>query len=150
MTATLKALPDARPLYVSLPFRVQTYDVDWAAHVNNGVYVRWLEDLRLELLEVYCPMKHLLDQGIAPILARTEIDYLRSIELFDAPVGHLWCDEMGRATMRLRAEIRVNDTVCCRARQRGILLRYGTTRPARIPDEMREAFERTNIAHAET
>ncbi len=144
MIANLKAVEDARPLLVTLPFRVQTYDVDWAGHVNNGVYVRWLEDLRLEMLEVHCPMKGLLDQGLAPILVRTEIDYLHPVKFFDAPVGHLWCDKMGRATMNLHAEICVEGRVCCRARQRGALLHADTYRPARFPARFAEAFVRTN------
>jgi len=39
-----------KPLLVSLDIRVQTYDIDFAGHVNNQVYVRWLEDLRMEML----------------------------------------------------------------------------------------------------
>ena len=45
-----EAQPGKRPLLVTLPHNVQTYDIDFANHVNNQVYVRWLEDLRMELL----------------------------------------------------------------------------------------------------
>ena len=41
----LEAKLDTRPLLVTLPIRVQTYDIDFASHVNNQVYIRWLEDL---------------------------------------------------------------------------------------------------------
>jgi len=42
-----------RPLLVPLPLKAQTYDIDFAFHVNNQVYVRWLEDLRMEVLRGY-------------------------------------------------------------------------------------------------
>lgn len=130
-----------RPVLVTLPLKVQTYDIDFARHVNNGVYVRWLEDLRMELLRVYYPLEKLMAQGTAPILHATHITYKRSIGLFDQPVGRMWCTELGRATLRLEAEICVGDTLCAHATQRGILLQIGTTKPVRIPDELVSTFK---------
>jgi len=140
----LKARAGARPLLVTMPIRVQTYDIDFAGHVNNGVYVRWLEDLRTALLHVYYPLQKLTEDGLAPILVSTYIEYKRSIELHDAPVGTMWCSQLGRATLTVHAEITVEDKQCAWATQRGILLNIGTTRPARIPEALKEQFEATN------
>lgn len=137
----LRALPGTRPLEVVLPIKVQTYDIDFAGHVNNQVYVRWLEDLRMEVLRQHCPLPRLLDAGLAPILHSTHIVYHRSIDLRDEPVGRMWCSELGRATLTLHAEICVGEAVCAAAVQRGILLRMGTTRPGRVPEELRARFE---------
>lgn len=130
-----------RPLYVELSFRIGTYDIDWAGHVNNGVYIRWLEDLRLEMLHVHYPMEDLLAEGLMPILVRTEVDYVRPVRLFDKPVGRMWCTEMGRASMRIAAEILVDGQVCCRAAQRGALIREGNGRPARMPEGLLAAYQ---------
>lgn len=138
------AAPGAKPLLVTLPIRVQTYDIDAACHVNNGVYVRWLEDLRMELLRVYYPLKTFTDAGLMPILANTNISYKRSILLHDEPVGTMWCTILGRATLTLEAEIRVDDHLCAHATQRGILLKIGTTRPARVPEALLAQFDKTN------
>jgi acyl-CoA thioesterase FadM len=35
-----------KPLSVELSLNVNTYDIDVAGHVNNIVYIRWLEDMR--------------------------------------------------------------------------------------------------------
>lgn len=136
----LHAAPNTRPLLVSLPLKVQTYDIDFANHVNNAVYIRWLEDLRMELLRVYCPLQELMAQHVVPILASTHIVYKRSIALFDEPDGHMWCTQLGKATLTLHAEIVVGGQVCATAIQRGIMLQRGTTRGARIPERLREAF----------
>jgi len=125
-----------RPLLVTLPLKVQTYDIDFAGHVNNQVYVRWLEDMRMDVLRQYCPLDKLMEQGIVPILHANHIIYKKSIQLFDEPVGVMWCTQLGRATLTLHAEISVNDAVCMTATQRCIMLYTGTEKPARIPEAL--------------
>jgi len=138
------AVEGARPLLVELPIRVQTYDIDFAGHVNNCVYVRWLEDLRMAMLRKYYPIERLIAEKTAPILVQTNIHYRKSIDLADEPIGRMWCTKIGRATLHIAAEICVGETCCADATQRGILLNIGTTRPARIPKDLIDAFERTN------
>src|SRR5690606_14151744 len=117
-----EAKPGKRPLLVTMPIRVQTYDIDFANHVNNQVYVRWLEDLRMELLRVYYPIKRFMDQGVAPILASTQISYKKAIGLYDEPVRRMWCSRLVHATMHLEAHIEVGDHVCAHATHRVVLL----------------------------
>ena len=138
------AHPDKRPLLVSLPFTVQTYDIDFARHVNNAVYVRWLEDLRTELLRVYYPLEKLMANNLAPIIHSTHIVYKKSIELFEKPIGYMWCTKIGHATMTVEAEIVVEGVCCATAVQRGVLLHIGTTKPGRVPPALREQFRMHN------
>ncbi len=135
-----RAQAGARPLQVSLPFRVQTYDIDFAGHVNNGVYGRWLEELRLEFLQAHHPLELFLEAGVAPVLVTSHVAYKRSIQLFEEVAGSMWCVRMGRATLTLEAEIRVGDATCATATQRCILLYLGSTRPARMPKALLERF----------
>lgn len=135
-----KAPEGARPFLVTLPIRVQTYDIDFVGHVNNAVYIRWLEDLRMELLRQFLPLERLVETGIFPVLHATNITYKRSIGIFDAPTAHMWCTELGRATLRLEAEILVGGAVCAHAVQRGIFLKLGSTAPARVPEDLVKAF----------
>lgn len=136
----IHAAPNGRPLLTTLPLRVQTYDIDVARHVNNQVYVRWLEDLRMEMLRQYYPIERLLADDIVPIIHSTHITYHRSISLTDEPLGVMWCSRMGRATFTLEAEIRVTEFACATATQRAILLKIGTTKPVRIPAELASQF----------
>ncbi|MBI2425197.1 MAG: acyl-CoA thioesterase [Candidatus Hydrogenedentes bacterium] len=132
-----------RPLLVELAVQVQTYDIDFASHVNNQVYVRWLEDLRMELLRQHYPLKRFMDAGVAPILASTQIAYKKAITLFDTPViARMWCIKLGRATLTVEAEICVGGTVCAHAVQRGMLVNLSTGRAGRMPKELIEAFQR--------
>jgi len=138
----LEAQPGTRPLLVTLPIRVQTYDIDFAGHVNNQVYVRWLEDLRMEMLRVHYPLERLMAENTAPILASTEIHYKRPLLLGDAPEGAVWVQQLGRATIMLRAEVTLGDAVCAHATQRLVLLKLPEHKPVRLPEAFMEIFSR--------
>lgn len=140
----LDAKPGKKPLLVTLPLKVQTYDIDFAFHVNNQVYVRWLEDLRMEVLRAYYPLKRFMDDGIAPILTATQIAYKRPIGLYDEPVGFMWSTHLGRASIKLEAEIRVGNTVCAHAHQRGMFMTLATGKPSRTPKELVDLFGGAN------
>lgn len=122
-----------RPLAVSAPIRVQGYDVDFAGIVSNIVYIRWLEDLRYQVLETYYPLQELLAEGLAPVLARTEIDYRRPIRHFDRVEGHMWLAETASPRWVLAAEIMANGKQAARARQTGVFVSTATLRPAPLP-----------------
>lgn len=136
----LEAKPGTRPLLITLPIRVQTYDIDFANHVNNQVYIRWLEDLRMEMLRVYYPLERLMAENTAPILASTEIHYRRPLVLGDAPLGAMWVHQLGRATITVNAEITLNGAVCAHATQRLVLLRLPDHKPVRLPVAFQEQF----------
>lgn len=139
-----EALPGSKPLLVTLPIKVQTYDIDFANHVSNQVYIRWLEDLRMEVLRSFYPIKRFMAEGVVPILASTNIVYKRAITLFDEPTGTMWCPKLGRATMNLEAEIRVGETLCAHATHRVMLVNLESGRPARTPGDMFDAFDAGN------
>jgi len=115
----------------------KTYDIDYAGHVSNISYIRWLEDLRLAWLDEYAPLEEMMAEGIGPVLLRTEIDYLRPIRLHDRPVkGRLWVAEYDRLTSTLAAEFIVNGAVMARAWQHGMFFKIATGRPVRIPKQL--------------
>lgn len=125
---------DLHMLSVEMQIKPMTYDIDYAGHVSNIVYVRWLEDLRTAWLDAYAPLPVLMEDGIGPVLLRTEIDYLRPIRLFDNPVeGHLWIAEYDRIRATMRAEFRVQGEVHAQAIQVGMFFKVQSGKPVRIP-----------------
>lgn len=137
------------PLLVELPIRVKTYDIDFVGHVNNIVYVRWLEDLRLHLLDTHLPLEGLRAEGVVPIIVNTEIHYRQAIQLSDANVlGRMWIRDFGKAAFYLSAEFRVGDQVRCSAQQRGTFVSVTTQRPVRVPVELFARFQTEKAATA--
>ncbi len=130
-----------KPLFVEKAFTVRTYDIDFAGHVSNIVYIRWLEDLRFLLLEQHFPLQPQMEAGYAPILVRTNIQYKRAIRLFEPVVGRMWIQNVGAARIIIGAHILVNDEVCADVVQEGVFADLATGRPMRVPGEMRRLFE---------
>jgi acyl-CoA thioester hydrolase len=136
----LRAVPGARPMLTEMGITVQPYDIDLAAHVNNVVYVRWFEDLRLELLRRHCPMQTLVESGMAAVVAETHIRYKRPVQPFDEPVGRIWCPELGKVTGMFHAEIAVDGLLCTQVTQRVMFVNMNTMKAMRTPQELRDSF----------
>jgi acyl-CoA thioester hydrolase len=132
----------SHPFLVELNLPVRTYDIDFAGLVSNIVYIRWLEDLRLQILAEYLPLEQQLAQGYGPVLASTHIEYKLPLRLFDQPLGRMWLDNLGRTSWTVKAEIFLaNGQVAAVATQAGVFVDYTTMRPVSVPTEFRAQFE---------
>lgn len=130
-----------RPLLVELQFQVKTYDIDYAGIVNNAVYIRWLEDLRLEILSKHLPLEEMLAQNQSPILGKTEVTYVRPLRLFDKPVGRMWASSFQRARWFIEAEFVLDDLQIATATQSGYFMDLERYKPIRIPQRLRDTWE---------
>jgi acyl-CoA thioester hydrolase len=121
-------------------FKVMTYEIDFAGVLSNQVYIRWLEDLRNLFAEQAIPLGDMLQRGLVPVLARTEIDYLAPVRFPDVVDGRMWLEESGRSRFVLGAEFasQSSSQVTARARQVGVFVSLQTGRPVPLPDEFRE------------
>ncbi|MEU9119427.1 thioesterase family protein [Streptomyces sp. NPDC048506] len=102
-----------RHLY-SCPLRWS--DMDAFGHVNNAVFVRYLEEARIDF------MRRLAPGGGSPsftggsVVARHEIDYVRPLVHRHAPVTiELWVTKIGAASMTVGYEVKDEDTLYLRA-----------------------------------
>ena len=133
--------PEKKPLLIEMDLPVRSYDIDQFRHVNNQVYIRWLEDMRHRFLDVHLPFKELLDSGRAPIITSTEIHYRQGIHLFDKPMGLMWVSGLSKAIFTLGAEFVVNGEVTTWAKQCGVFADTETMKILRVPDSLREGFQ---------
>lgn len=127
-----------QPLEATLPIAVRTYDIDFAGIVSNIVYIRWLEDLRLQMLAEYFPLDTAMQtMNIAPVLLRSEIDYKRAIRLFDAVQGRMWLAEAGPVRQVLAAEFTVAGRLHAAARQTTCFIDRTSGQPVPTPPAIR-------------
>lgn len=134
-------MSEPRPLLTELTIRIKTYDIDFIGHVNNVVYVRWLEDLRLELLDLYYPLEEMTVDHISPIIINTSIHYKQGIELADKYVSaRMWMHSLDKAAFHLNAEFLVGDETRCTATQRCAFVDTQKMRIIRIPRRMAAQF----------
>lgn len=99
-------------------FEVNTYDIDVAGHVNNIVYVRWLEDLRTKLLNEHFSFHKLIADKFYPVVISTNINYKKQIKLFDKPIGIMKISSYNHGVMILEAVIRLGNIIAVKAEQK--------------------------------
>ena len=138
----MDAAVQKQPLEVEiyLPVKTYDYDIDFAGVVSNIVYVRWLEDLRIEMLDRHFPLGDLLNHGIAPIIVQTKIDYKESIKLSDKPSGKMWIKAMEAVRWSVSAEISMNNKVAAFGEQVGIFVNVQNNKPVRIPAGLKQKY----------
>lgn len=133
-------VPLSQPFEVEIHLPVRTYDIDFAGVVNNIVYVRWLEDLRLEMLARHFPLDEQLKNGIAPVIVQTRIDYKHPIKISDFPSGKMWMKTMESLRWTVNAEIVVNDKVAALGEQVGIFANLQNNKPIRMPESLKQKY----------
>lgn len=126
---------------VQKPISVKTYDIDFAGIVSNIVYIRWLEDLRLAVLEALYPLEKLLTQDLLPTLVETRIQYKAPLTIADQPMARMWIRELRAVKLILAAEFTVDQTLHAEAEQIGCVVQRGTGRAVPFPSEMRELYQ---------
>jgi acyl-CoA thioester hydrolase len=123
------------------PLDVYTFDIDFAGHVSNIVYIRWLEIGRMMLLEsAGWPVTKVMARGVVPILASTEIRYRAPIYLGDVVRMEFGIAELGRASAKIDFEITANTKLAATASQTGLFVDAATGRPHRLTPDERDDF----------
>ncbi len=111
--------------------------MDAYGHVNNVVFLRYLEEARIDFL--FRPEKD-FKQG--SVVARHEIDYKRQLVHRHQPVDiELWVTEIRAASFTITYEVKDPDQVYVRASTVIVPFDFSTQRPRRITSEEREFLE---------
>ena len=111
--------------------------MDAYGHVNNVVFLRYLEEARIDFL--FRPEKD-FKQG--SVVARHEIDYKRQLVHRHAPVDiELWITEIRAASFTIAYEVKDGEDVYVRASTVIVPFDFEAQRPRRITAEEREFLE---------
>jgi acyl-CoA thioester hydrolase len=129
----------AEPFEIEVEVRPE--DVDGMGHVNNIVYVRWVQEVAMAHWAAAAPAE--AQAAMTWVVLRHEIDYLRPARPGDAVRARTWIG----AGESLRYErftdvVRADGTVLARGRTLWCPVDIATGRPKRVPPEVRAAFSR--------
>ncbi|WP_406837313.1 acyl-CoA thioesterase [Streptomyces sp. AHU1] len=112
-------------------------DMDAYGHVNNVVFLRYLEEARIDFL--FRPEKD-FKQG--SVVARHEIDYKRQLVHRHAPVDiELWVTQIRAASFTIAYEVKDPDQVYVTASTVIVPFDFEQQRPRRITAEERDFLE---------
>ena len=111
--------------------------MDAYGHVNNVVFLRYLEEARIDFL--FRPEK---DFRQGSVVARHEIDYKRQLVHRHAPVDiELWVTQIRAASFTIAYEVKDPDQVYVTASTVIVPFDFTQQRPRRITAEERKFLE---------
>ena len=123
-----------------LPIRVQDSDIDDLEHVNNIVYLRWVQDVAKAHWFSAAPAE---DQaGLVWMVVRHEIDYLSPAGRNDDLILKTWVGAAAGLRFDRHTEIlRASDRkVLAKARTVWVPIDAATGRPKRVSERVRKMF----------
>ena len=123
-----------------MPVRVDPADIDALNHVNNTVYLRWVQDVAAAHWFAAAPPE---DQaGLVWMVVRHEIDYLSPAGPGDELILRTWIGAAAGLRFDRHTEIlRASDRkVLAKARTVWVPIDPATGRPKRVPDRVRKMF----------
>lgn len=125
--------------------KIYTYDIDIVGHVNNIVYIKWMEDGRTHLLEaIGMPVTDLINkEGIVAIINNTSITYKKPFFIYNSVKIELWISKLNNASVIMEFRFfNENDELCATGQQKGLFINTVSMQPARLSEQHRKAFER--------
>jgi acyl-CoA thioester hydrolase len=132
--------------------KIYTYHIDIVGHVNNIIYIQWMENGRMKLLEaIGLPITELTKgEGIVPILTDTTIKYKKPFFIHNTVKIECWVSELNNASAILEFRFyNEKNELCATGNQKGLFIDQKTVRPARLTENHRKAFEKYLIKISE-
>ncbi|WP_031514674.1 acyl-CoA thioesterase [Streptomyces sp. NRRL F-5123] len=118
-------------------------DMDAYGHVNNVVFLRYLEEARIDFMFRLAPGEGSASFTGGSVVARHEIDYLRPLVHRHEPVVvETWVTDISAASMTVAYEVKDEETVYARATTVVVPYNLAAGRPRRITPEERAFLEK--------
>ncbi len=124
----------------SLPITVQPADIDELGHVNNVVYLRWVQDAATAHWRHAATPEQ--QAAVAWVVVRHEIDYKHPAVLGDALTAKTWVGPASRRTFERNTAItRDSDgKLVARARTLWVPIDFSTGKVMHVGDDVRARF----------
>ena len=129
---------------LTVPLEVYYFDTDAGGVVHNIAYLRMVEIARSQLAaSLGWTLEEMHRTGLVPVVARTEIDYLKPARLGDKLAIDAELVGLEKVRMYMRFDIRSAtspDLLFVRCTQTMVTVQLPGGRPQRIPEAWREAY----------
>ncbi len=122
---------------------IYTYHIDFVGHVNNIIYVQWLENARVKLIEAMgLSIADLsVEDEILPIITETIIQYKKPFFLNNKVHVEVWVSELFNVSANFKFRfLNENGEVCSTAQQKVLFIDKATQRPSRKIVKFKDNF----------
>lgn len=123
-----------------LMFRPMPYEVDFTGILSNTVAPRWMEALRVNLMDTHFPHFDNSAPEHLSVIAETKIQYLKPARYHDVIRGQAWLESasFSRWVIAFRFDFQGDGPTMMRARQVGAFVDPQRLTPVRIPAAVRQ------------
>lgn len=127
---------------ICFEMEVYSFHIDFIGHMNNTVYVQWMEIGRTKLLEAIGMQTHeIFHQGFVPVLMQTNITYKSPLYLGDRVQIEIWLSELRNASAIMQFRFaNALGILAAEGWQKGLFVERETMRPRRLRAEERALF----------
>jgi acyl-CoA thioester hydrolase len=125
-------------------------DIDELGHVNNAVWVQWIQQVAVAHWEAVADAAH--KDSYFWVIVRHEIDYLRAAFAGDRLTARTWVGETPKGARfdRLMEFVGEDGKPRVRARTHWAIIDKATERPIRVPAEVIAPFLGEPVAPADS
>ncbi|MBB5712112.1 acyl-CoA thioesterase [Sphingomonas xinjiangensis] len=124
----------------TLPFTASAGDIDQLGHVNNAIWVQWIQAIGTAHWEAVAPIEHV--EAYAWVVTRHEINYRGNVALGETVTGETWVGEPPRGARfdRLVRFVGEDGRMKVEARTTLAMVDRSTGRLARVPGDVAGPF----------
>ena len=124
---------------------IYTYHIDFVGHVNNIIYVQWLENARVKLIEAMgLSITQIADEDdLLPIITETNIKYKKPYFLNNQVRIEVWVSKMHNVSAIFEFRFyNEKEELCSTAQQKVLFIDNKKMLPSRKIVKYKENFER--------
>ena len=132
-------IPEKKKLVYEMTFKVRWGDMDAMGHVNNTVYLRYLETARIEwLTSIGCAPD---PAGQGPVIVNAFCNFYKQLEYPDEVLLRFYASDPGRSsfdTWGLMSRVGEPDVVCAAGGGTTVWVDFPAQKAIAIPDWLRD------------
>ena len=127
---------------VELVFRPKPYEVDFTGFLSNTVAPRWMEELRVELMNTHFPRFDTGTQEHLSVIAETQVKYIKPARYGDIIYGRAWLDSAtySRWVVAFTFHLQHDSSLMMQGQQVGVFINPHSLLPVRIPEVIKNLF----------
>lgn len=120
------------PAVFEIPIPVQYRDIDTLGHVNNAVYLAYMEVVRVAFARQVLGITSVSQYDF--VVARIEIDYRRPVRIEDELRCAMWTERVGRTSFTIGYRMTVGGETVVEAKSVQVFIDLATGRPKPVPE----------------
>ncbi|MDD1796199.1 acyl-CoA thioesterase [Enterovibrio makurazakiensis] len=119
-------------------------DMDALQHINNTVYFRYFEDVRVVMLEELKVFEHVKSHNVGPVVASTRCDYRAPLVYPDTITTVSWVENVQEKRYTMKYEIHSHNQQRCVAEGEALIVYcdFKTGKSCAIPENTASQLQR--------